>query len=436
MRYKLSALFLSLTLAASSVLAAEAPFVDVDKARYFLKEFEKEIERAHGASNTRYFHKQDALTRIKKLNQEYPDDPRVQELMKRASIAVQKSMGGFKEITPEMVAYKSNEAQMRQRIKGLNEEQWKKQLRDKSPLPKPFPAAVPEEVTISDYIGRYVALDDVKYPANQFMGGSGEYIWVGKPSSGYYFISMDGRAWAGAYEAVRRYRSMVDASIGDNLSFRILGRITDLVKESPDASSEKKSAYVWGWIVQPEMIYANDTVLAVYDSKNEKSGYFVGEDQVDRIKESWYTVKSVPDNVDPKTLMEIFATAIKEKNYQLYLECIYPERSKTDTGSSLLRYHWDLHQARYQNEYVYAEFDEPQITVIKGFDDSNDLDTYFLDAKQREQMNKMGGQKEEMAIVLSRAYDENGRQVGSKNRHELRRKGNGRWYVNTYDVRF
>jgi hypothetical protein len=48
----------------------------------------------------------------------------------------------------------------------------------------------------------------------------------------------------------------------------------------------------------------------------------------------------------------------------------------------------------------------------------------------------MSGEKEEMAIVLSRAFDKNGKQVGSKNRHELRRKGNGRWYVNTYDVRF
>ena len=48
----------------------------------------------------------------------------------------------------------------------------------------------------------------------------------------------------------------------------------------------------------------------------------------------------------------------------------------------------------------------------------------------------MGGEKEEMAIVYSRAYDKNGKQIGSKNPHELRRKGNGRWYVNTYDIRF
>ncbi|MBQ3893572.1 MAG: hypothetical protein II737_09310, partial [Mailhella sp.] len=92
--------------------------------------------------------------------------------------------------------------------------------------------------------------------------------------------------------------------------------------------------------------------------------------------------------------------------------------------------------ARYQNEYVQAVFDEPQIIVLKGFDENNDLEGYFLDAGQREQLNKMAGEREEMAVVMSRAYEENGRQRGSRNRHELIRKGNGRWYVNTYDVRF
>ena len=101
-----------------------------------------------------------------------------------------------------------------------------------------------------------------------------------------------------------------------------------------------------------------------------------------------------------------------------------------------MRYHWDLHQARFQNEYVHAVFDEPKITVLKGLDENNDLEGYFLDPSQRERINKMSGEREEMAVVMSRAFDENGKQRGSKNRHELRRKGNGRWYVNTYDVRF
>ncbi len=436
MQRKLSAVLLSLAILTSPVMAAEAPFADVDKANYFLKEFEKEVERAQGASNTRFFHKTDALTRIKQLNEQYPDDPRVKELMKRASIAVQRSMGDFRQITPEMLAYKTNEEQMRTRIKKMNETEWNKQQADKNVLTKVFPAGDPESVNIQDYLNKYVVLENVLYPSNMFGGGSGDYISVGKVSAGYYFISMNERNWYGAYEAIRRYRSMVDASIGDNLNFKVLGKITSFVRESPDSSVEKKSPFVWGWIVVPEMIYANDTVLAVYDPNNDNSGYFIGEELVDKIKDSWYTVKSVPEDADPKKVMEIFATAIKEKNYKLYLDCINPDRRKTDIGTSLLRYHWDLHQNRFQDEYVYVEFDDPKITVIKGFDDTNDLDTYFLNENQRDQLTKMGGEKEELAIVYSRAYDKNGKQIGSKNPHELRRKGNGRWYVNTYDIRF
>ena len=436
MKHMTTAFFLALGLSFAPAFAANAPFAEVEKAGMFLRDFEKEVERAQGADSGRYFNKQEALSRIKRLSEQYPDDPKVQELVKRASTALMKSKGDYMEITPGMLAYKKNEAELRERFKAQNQAAWEDQLRQKKPITKVFPTPVPEEVDVRDYLEKYVLLEDVRYPANQFAGATGEYIHVGKPSIGYYFVSMQGRHWSGPYEAIRRYRSMVDASLGDNLKFKILGKITGLVMESPDASEDKKAPVVWGWIVTPEILYAGDRVLAMYDSKNENSGYFFGEDQVEKIKESWYTVKSIPDNVDPKRLMEIFATAIKEKNYKLYLECINPERGNTDVGSSMLRYHWDLHQARFQNEYVHAVFDEPKITVLKGFDDKNDLEGYFLNPGQREQLNKMAGEREEMAVVMSRAFEENGKQRGSKNRHELLRKGKGRWYVNTYDVRF
>ena len=179
-----------------------------------------------------------------------------------------------------------------------------------------------------------------------------------------------------------------------------------------------------------------DRVMARYDASHESSGTFFGEEEVEKIKDGWYTVKSIPDKVDPKRLMEIFATAIKEKNFELYAQCIHPDRQRSDTGKSLLRYHWDLHQERFQKEYVHALFDEPEITVIKGFAGGDDLDDFFMSADQKSAVSKGSGEVEEMAIVMSRAYEESGKQRGSKNRHELRRKGTGRWYVNTYDVRF
>ncbi|MCR5813692.1 MAG: hypothetical protein K6G15_04285 [Desulfovibrio sp.] len=420
---------------ATQAMAATAPVDEVRKANIFLTDFEKEVARADG-TETRFFNKQEALSRVQRLAQQYPDDPAVQELVRRTKSALMRSKGNYIEITEEMLAYKNREATLREKLRQMNQTAWQELLAKTTPITTVFPAPVPEKSDLEQYYGKYILLPEVRYPENQFIGATGEFIHVGKPSSGYYFLSLEGRNWLGPYEAIRRYRSLVDSSLGDNLKFAVLGKITGLVMESPEAGREKHSPFVWGWVVQPEAIYAGDRVLAVYDAASETSGTFVGEDKVEEMKASWYSVKSIPDNVGPKELMEIFCTAIKEKNFALYKECIYPARSESEQGSSLLRYHWDLHQARFRDEYVYVVFDEPKITVLKGHDASNDLENFFLDDSQRATLDKINGEREEMAIVMSRAYDQNGKQRGSKNSHELRRKGNGRWYVNTYDVRF
>ncbi|MBR3945231.1 MAG: hypothetical protein IKK15_09075, partial [Akkermansia sp.] len=68
--------------------------------------------------------------------------------------------------------------------------------------------------------------------------------------------------------------------------------------------------------------------------------------------------------------------------------------------------------------------------------DNNDLENFFLDDSQRDHLTKMQGEKVEHATVKSQAFDENGKQVGDKNVHKLIRKGNGRWYVDDYEIRF
>lgn len=171
MHKKLSALLVSMLLvsmpAAVGVYAADAPFAEIDKANIFLKDFEKEVERANGASNTRFFNKQEALTRIKRLNEQYPDDPRVKDMMKRASIALQKSMGGFHEITPDMLAYKNNEKQLRERYRDLNRSKWEEAIRSRQAITKAFPSPDPEAEGATDIIGKYVVLENVQYPTNQ-----------------------------------------------------------------------------------------------------------------------------------------------------------------------------------------------------------------------------------------------------------------------------
>ena len=95
------------------------------------------------------------------------------------------------------------------------------------------------------------------------------------------------------------------------------------------------------------------------------------EDQVETVKSGWYTVHKIPDSATPDRIMEVFMTAIKEKNYDLYHECIDPARRETETGEDLIRYHWDRHQERFHGQYVHAEFGKPEITVVKGFDEKS-----------------------------------------------------------------
>ena len=421
-----------------SALAApqKAPQKDVGFADYYLKEFEAEVKRAQGNANTLFRNKNEALNRIQTLMKAYPEDPAVLALYDRARTALMMSKGNYQQITPAMVAYLNNEKALREKYAKISIEKWQELLRGRDIVQSVFPAVDPLKPSLENTpVDKTIVLPDVKYPDNQFVGGSGEYIVVGKPSTGFYFVNIGGREWLGAYEAIKRFRREVDASIGENLNLTVLGKVTGPVMEIP---GNRRTNLAWGWVVEPEALYLDGRVLSTFDEKHEKGGSFVEEDKVAAIKEGWYTVKHVPQDATPERVMEIFLTAIKEKNYDLYLECINPERYATETAQSLLRYHWDLHQERLHGEYVHAIFSDTKITVAKGFDDNNDLENFFLDDSQRNQLTKMQGQKVEHATVQSRAFDANGKQIGVKHAHKLIRKGgNGnRWYVDDYEIRF
>ncbi|MBQ3526413.1 MAG: hypothetical protein IJA63_09065 [Akkermansia sp.] len=414
----------------------KAPTRDIGYAEYYLKEFEAEVKRAGGNANTLFRNKNEALSRVQALVKAYPDDPAVQALYERTRAALMMSKGNYQQITPDMVAYLNNEKELRERYAKLSVAKWQELLQDRELITKVFPTVDP--IKLSDEaspINKTIVLPNVKYPDNQFVGGSGEYIVVGKPSTGYYFVNIGGREWLGPYEAIKRFRREVDASIGESINFTVLGKITDPVMEIP---GNRRSNYSWGWVVEPEALYVDGHIVATFDANHDKGGSFVEEDKVAGIKNSWYTVKDVPQDATPERVMEIFLASIKEKNYELFLKCINPERYATETAESLLRYHWDLHQQRLHGEYVHAVFSDAKITVHKGHDDKNDLENFFLDDAQRDHLIKMQGEKVEHATVKSQAFDANGKQVGEKNTHKLIRKGGdkGRWYVDDYEIRF
>lgn len=426
-----------LALSMSSFAApAKASKKEVDFANYYLKEFEAEVKRAQGNANTLFRNKTEALNRIQSLMKRYPEDPAVIALYDRARAALMGSKGNFQQITPDMVAYLNNEKELREKYAALSQAKWAELQKGRELITKVFPTVDPLKNTPElDPSDKTIVLPGVKYPDNQFVGGSGEYIAVGKPSTGFYFVNIGGREWLGPYEAIKRFRREVDASLGESLTFTVLGKVTGPAMEIP---GNRRMNMAWGWVVEPEALYIDGRIVATFDAKHEKSGSFVEEDKVAGIKESWYTEKDVPQDATPERVMEIFLAAIKEKNYELYLKCINPERYATETAESLLRYHWDLHQQRLHGEYVHATFSDTKIIVAKGQDTDNDLENFFLDDTQRDQLTKMLGEKVEHATVNSQAFDQNGKQVGGKNAHKLIRKGGdkGRWYVDSYEVRF
>ncbi len=411
----------------------------IQQAEMYLKEFEAEVKRANGASGN-FRSKEDALGRIKILVEFAPNDPRVKELFDRAKACVIGSTGGSSTITDEMLAYLKNEENIKALYAKKSEDGWNAltaEYADKMLSPV-FPAPDVTAVDMDEITGKYVILDEVRYPMNQFMGVTGEFISVGERSTGMYFVKIDTRKWLGPYEAVKRYRRLVDTTMKDVDCWTVLGKITDITMELPEAGEQKVGAPVYAPVVEPVALYVPGHVLGVVSAENEKGGTFVGEEEVAAIKESWFTEKSVPEDVTPERLVEIFRQAIKEKNYDLYRACIQPERQGNPIQESLLLYFWDLHQERFHGEYVHAEVqpDETKITVVQGYDDSTGLDSFFLSAEEQKTIAERYGDKVEYASVQTIAYDKNGKQLGSPNRRNLIRTNGGRWYIRDYEQRF
>ena len=411
----------------------------IQQAEMYLKEFEAEVKRAQGATGI-FRSKEDALGRIMILNEFAPNDSRVKGLFERARACLIGSTGNFTDITDDMTVYLVNEQKLRDLYCEKSEKAWNAliaQHKDKI-REKLYPAPDVMEEDIDDLVGTYVILDEVRYPMNQFMGVTGEYIWMGKRSTGMYFLKIDTRKWLGPYEAVKRYRRLVDSTMMEVDKWTVLGVITDLTMEQPEAGEKKIGAPVYAVVVEPVALYVPGHVIGLYDPEKESSGYFEGEDEVAGIKEAWYTEKSVPEDVTPERLVEIFRQAIKEKNYDLYADCIQPERRENPIQQDLMLYFWDLHQERFHGEYVHAEVvpEETKITVVKGYDDNNGLDSYFLSKEDQENIAKRYGDKIEYASVQTISFDKNGKQLGSPVRRNLIRTNGGRWYVRDYEIRF
>jgi len=410
-------------------------------AERFVEQFEKHVERAKGAPFPLGNDENEALKRVKALKEKYPDDPKVKDLFERARKALLASKGEGMEITPDMLAYRENEKKMVKLFAEEADKQWAAfrdtNLAGEGKSMDPFPAPGVRDANMHELRGKFVVLEKFEYPTNQFSDTGREFVSVGSGATGYYYVDIGTREWISLYEAVKRYRRLVNAGLAEGTQWTMIGRISGLQLIVPDAGKDKVGPAMWGFIVVPEAILVPGLTFAVLAPESDLGGRFAGEERLQEIKDPLFTVKSIPEDVTPERLVEIFEIAIKEKNFDLYVECIDPARRTTKTAMSLLRYHWDLHVSRFATLYCHATVaPRTKIRVLKGFDETAGDQDFFLTEEEKKKIRERSEPLVEEAEVWTKAWTDKGLQYGSEKPHYLRRYGKKRWYISTYSSQF
>lgn len=430
-----------LLLPSAPVLADDGPSrLELDGARHRVEIFEQHVKLARGQPFDLGHDEKEALKRVGDLHDKYPDNPEVKELFERTRQALLASKGKNVELPPDALEYRKNEQRLKELFFEAAKKEWdawrEKALAAEGAITKAFPAPDVDQVSIDDLRGRTVVLEEFQYPTNEFKDIGRQFVFVGSGARGYYYVDLSNRAWLGAYEAVKRYRRFVNQDVPEGMKWTVVGKITDVGLLVPEAGEEKKKALSWGWIVTPEAIWVPDRTFALADPALELGGRFAGEDRMNEIKAPLYTVTAVPDDVTPERLTEIYATAIKEKNFDLYLDCIDPARRATPTGLHYCLYHWDLHQQRFAQLYCHVVVNPARTFVVKGYDPDNSLEARFLTDEEKQKLRELSGPLVEQAELTTVAYDERGRQYGSPKPRFLRRTDKGRWYILNYKQPF
>ena len=410
---------------------------DLAAAEHYLKKFEQQVALAKGQPIKPRYEGAEAIKRVAALHKKYPDHPKVKELFERTRKALVLSKGKTLEITPDMLRYRQNEKKLKALFAGKGDKELAAlKASVQGTTLEPFPVPSHREVDAETLIGKHVILENFEYPANEFTTLRGQYVFIGSGAKGFYYVELGGRPWRGAYEAIRRYRMLINRDFPENGKWTLVGKITGLDLLVPQAGKKKTEIAHWGWSVEPVALYVPGCTLAVADTQHDLGGSFAGEAEMEKIKGAMYTIRSIPDDVTPEKLTEIYATAIKEKNYPLFLECIDPERRKTPRGLSRINYHWEWHQHRFATFYCHVVVGPATIRVIKGFDSGESLEDIFLTDKDKAKIKKHAEPLVETAELKTKAFDERGRQYGSEKPRFFKRVEKKRWYITNYPQPF
>lgn len=406
--------------------AESAPSAELSRARYELDKVVTKSKQHAGLPFELSEGDQRSFREVQQIAERYPDDVKVQELVAKAKEIYRSAKGERFQFTPEMLAYRQRGAKLAEVVAAAGKARWEvlqKELGDDGLLvEKIFPTADPLEEGPDGLSGRRVVLADVPYEQDLFVSAGVNWVGVGSAAQGHYWVNGSGPRFNQLFEALGRYRGLVQQNLPPKWTF--VGSVDGPELLAPGGSAaDIKEAYM-GWAVSPEVIYIPGVVLVEWRADAKAGAVFAGEE--DMAKRITYSVNSVPDDVEPKQLLEIYITALKEKNFDLHLECIDPELRKVEPQIHGLRYNWEVQQKGIEQIHVHAEpFEIGEVKVIKGGTDDG-LESFFGDA---EKPLKTAFSKEEEVVVNVRLFDKDGVQSVRPRVVKLIRREGGRWYI-------
>ncbi|MCB9882111.1 MAG: hypothetical protein H6834_09995 [Planctomycetes bacterium] len=395
---------------------------------YYLRDFEDRVKRGKGSQLSLGVRDKEMLTELRNQVQKFPDDEQVRSMFERAKTAYNASKGHRFQITPEMLAFRDKGARKVQAAARFSVDAWQKLqaelAADPNYVAKAFPAPDPMTTPLDQMEGKRVVLEGIRHEELLFKQNGMQWIPAGAPSRGYYYIQGAGRGYAALFEAVRRYQTQFSGEYPPE--WTVVGVVRDVQLLVPEVGKEKVGSAYLGWEVEPQAVWVDGKVLALRDEQHQEGAKFAGEDQLETILSDLHSIKSVPENVDPAGLIDVLVVAMKEKNYDLYLQCIHPDEQQTAIQRANLQMYWNASQKGLENVHVHAHPHKVgEIQTIKGGGPDADLDEFFGDGVE----TKSVGPLIERVSVEVRVYNEAGLQSALPRFVVMERRNKGRWYL-------
>ncbi|HMO15993.1 MAG TPA: hypothetical protein PKD64_18455 [Pirellulaceae bacterium] len=398
---------------------------EISRARYELSKVEQKIKDNGGVSIELSKSDLAAFELVRALSERDSGNPDVVELVEEARGYYNRAKGERFEITPEMLAYRSRQSDLETKLGTYADQAWQviqdADARDPNVVSTLFPVKFGADDDVEDHTGKVVTLQDVDWESALFVQTGNNWIPVGSPTQGYYYIDGSSQEYNQLYAALQRYREQVKSQLGPRLTFR--GTIKAPAMLSADAKDDKPGTPQLGWSIQVNGIHVPSVVTVVLDDDHAEGARFIGEDKLSEWRT--FSVNSIPKDADPISLVKIYIDAIKEKNWELHLACLDPSLRLHDSQLHGLRYTWELQQKGLENFHCHAEpTHHGPIIVTKGFIDDG-LESFFGDGIEREPATG----KEERVIVTVQLFDERGVQTVRPRYLTLIRYNDDRWYI-------